>query len=224
VLAVSVLAGCSVGGQLGAGDDGPRASPAIQIMSKSFTVAGPRGFCIDPAATQETETGGFVILGSCAVISGNPNDAKPQQPAVLTASVAPATQPFDAAALDRMAAFFSSPDGLAALARSESATAATVLELKRDAGMLLIHARDGARNGDVAGDYWRAVFATAGQLVTVTVSGFRATPLDAKDGARLTRAFADAIRKANRSGATAATATAPRPSGGGLASFFNRLL
>jgi hypothetical protein len=189
-------------------------------MSKAFTVAGPKGFCIDEGATRESSAGAFVMLGSCAAISGNQRDAKPRIPAVLTASVAPANATLDADGLDRLAGFFASDEGRAALARDEGIDEVIVLDLAREDDLVLVHARDGARRGDTAGDYWRGVFSSAGQLVTITVSGFRTNPLDKAAGAALARDFAAAIRRANGSEA----APVPARGGAGLASFFNRLL
>ena len=157
------------------------------------------------------------MLGSCAVISGNPRDATPPRPAILTVSTVPATAPLDDDALDRMAAFFSTEAGRSALGRSEAAGPVALLDLTRYDGLLLAHVEDGADTGDVADHYWRAVFEASGKLVTVTVSGFRTAPLDAAAGTRLTRDFVAAIRRAN----------GDRPSGtaaGGLMSVFNRLL
>jgi len=219
VAVLSVLSGCGPGPGPATSGGEPLGAPSVEVMSKGFTVAGPRGFCVDPAAIRETDEGAFVLLGSCTVISGNPNDAVPNWPAVLTASVAPTAAPLDDPALDRMAAFFASPDGRAALARTETGGEATVLDLARADDMVLVHAEDGAKTGEMAGDYWRAVFTSGGQLVTITVSGFRATPIPAEAGARLARDFADAIRRAN----PAPGASAARGSGG-LAAFFNRLL
>ncbi len=234
-LAGMVLAGCmnaNTGGGLFAkgGDGGTKAhAPAqVQVMSKGFTIAGPKGYCVDTGATRETADGAFAVLGSCAVISGNPHDAKPRRPAMLTASVIPADTPLDAAALDRMVAFFSTDAGRTALGRADDAGEVTVIDLAREDGLVLVHAEDGDRAGDVAGDYWRGVFDVAGQLVTVTVSGFREAPLDDKAGARLARGFVAAIRRANGDGAPvdgAPGATNARDGAGNrLSSFFNRLL
>ncbi len=226
----SVLAGCAgLGVSSRNAESSPqgshaRAAPSIQVMAKDVTIAGPKGFCVDPGATRETSSGAFVMLGSCAVISGNPDDDKPRQPALLTASVTRATAPLDAVAFDRMAAYFTSPEGQAGLSRGKGATPVTVLDLSRDDGLVLVYARDGAAEGDVAGDYWRAVFTSAGQLVTITVSGFRETPLPRDDGARLTREFAAAIRRANPGEGGTQGAPDGGGTGGGLTSFFNRLL
>ncbi len=158
------------------------------------------------------------------MISGNPRDATPATPAILTASVTPATGPLDDAALDRLTAFFSTGAGRAALARADDAGDVTLIDLDRDDGLVLVHAQDGDDSGDVAGDYWRAVFATAGQLVTVTVSGFREAPLDDKTGAALARGFVKAIRRANPAGSPVAGADAATEGiGERLTSFFNRL-
>lgn len=232
-LAGLVLAGCAdglQGGLFARRDDGPRAPAEVRVMSNSFTIAGPKGFCIDNGGTRESDDGAFAVLGSCAVISGNPHDAKPRHPAMLTASVVPTDAALDDIALDRMAAFFSTEAGRVALARSDGAEEVSVIDLERDDGMLLVHAEDGDQAGDVTGDYWRGVFETAGQLVTVTVSGYRAAPLEAATGAGLARSFATAIRKANPEVAPEPAPQEAAPSGGPvsavgerLASFFNRL-
>jgi len=213
---VLMLAGCSGGGSFSEGT--ARGNPSVQVMSKAFTIAGPKGFCIDEIATRETSDGAFAMLGSCAAISGNRRDAKPKTPAVLTASVAPASEVLDSEGLDRLASFFTTQAGRDALARDEGNEEVAVLDLSRDDDLVLVHARDGAQQGDIAGDYWRGVFSSAGQLVTITVSGFHATPLDEAAGAALARDFANAIRRANGS------EPAGSQGGGGLASFFNRLL
>lgn len=233
--AIIALSGClntSSDGGLVPGDGGrsQHAAPQVRVMSKSFTIAGPRGYCIDPGATRDKAEAAFAVLGSCAVISGNPHDAKPKLPAMLTASVTPTPTPLDAATLDRMAAFFSTAKGRGALARADGAQDVSVVDMARDGGMLLVHAEDGSRAGDVTPDYWRAIFEAGGQLVTVTVSGFRAAPFDDKTGARLTRSFAAAIRKANptapgagSSGADLAGGGLMASTAGRLASLFNRL-
>ena len=220
--AALVLSGC-MGGEVGAGSgaaDWPRAPARVQVMSKGFTIAGPRGFCIDESATRETEAGAFVLLGSCSAISGNPGDAKPALPAVLTASVAPATGPFEAPDLDRLAAYFSSQAGRATLSRAEDGAPVEVLDLGREPGLVLVHARDDTVGGQLASDYWRGVFQAAGQLVTVTVSGFREGGLDVATGGKLARDFVAAIRAAN---GVAPNAAAPAATAG-LRGFFNRLL
>lgn len=220
VAAAFGLSGCmDLGGFLagGAGVSNARAPASVQVMSKTFTVAGPRGFCVDTSAIREKDDGAFVLLGSCSAISGNPRDAKPRRPAILTASVAPAAEPLDSAALDRMAAFFSTEPGRAVLSRADDAAPVEVLDMARDEGVLLVHASDGTDDGAVAGDYWRGIFGMAGELVTVTVSGFRETPLDDNAGADLAQAFIRAIREANPPKPDPAAET------GGLASLFNRL-
>jgi len=222
-LAGTVLAGCLNAPD---GDEAMARAPAqVQVMSKGFTIAGPKGYCIDNGATRETAEGAFAVLGSCAVVSGNPRDAKPRRPAMLTASVTSATAPLDAAALDRAAAFFATEAGHAVLARGDDGAVATVIDLERDDGLVLVHAEDGESAGELSGDYWRGVFEAAGQLVTVTVSGYRDAPLDDRAGAKLARAFVAAIRKANGGAAQRGRATAVAAEADDrLASFFNRLL
>jgi hypothetical protein len=215
-----LLAGCSGGGSGLVSTAATRGSPSIQVLSKAFTIEGPRGFCVDEDATRETDTGTFVMLGGCAAISGNRRDAKPTTPAMLTASVTPAEAPLDNAGLDRLARFFSTPEGQDALARGDGASDVGVLDISRSEGLVLVHAQDGTQQGDTTGDYWRGVFSTAAHLVTITVSGFRAAPLDEKTGAALARDFVKAIRRAN----STEPAGAQGAGNTGLASFFNRLL
>jgi len=234
-LAGIALSGCvNLGDKFGA-ERGPaptnaHAATYVQVLPTGFTVTGPKGYCIDTSALRETGDRAFAVLGSCAVISGNPRDTQPAQPAMLTASVTPAAVPLDDAALDRMTTVFSTGEGHAALARADGAGDVSVIDLTRVDGMLLVHAEDGDDAGQVTGDYWRGVFETDGQLVTVTVSGYREAPLDEKSGAKLTRKFVSAIRKAN-GGRGGIAAGEGETAGGGmlrgaserLASFFNRL-
>lgn len=229
-LAVTLLAGCL--NRAGDGDTAernggrslPTAPAQVQVLSRNFTIAGPKGYCIDTGAKRESGDGAFAVLGSCAVISGNPHDAKPRQPAMLTASVIPAVTPLDAAALDRTAAYFATEAGQAALARGNGGGSVAVIDLVREGGLVLVHAEDGESAGDLAGDYWRGVFEAAEHLVTVTVSGYREAPLAERAGGRLARAFVAAIREANGSPAQPdSTAAGLGAAGDRLASFFNRL-
>lgn len=176
----------------------------LTLASKNFTVAGPRGFCVDKTATRETETEAFVLLAACQTLSGEDSDdegaPKPAHPAILTASLAPGAGTVDEATLDRLAGYFTTDAGHAALARHDGGKT-ELLDLNREPGLVLVHARDGVAAGSrsvgLAGDYWRAVFAAAGTLVTVTVSGFASAPMDAATGQALTRDFVAALSAAN---------------------------
>lgn len=225
--AILVLAGCLEGGGLGAGA-GARGNDAhapaqVRVLSGSFAVSGPRGFCIDQGATREDSAGAFVLLGSCSAISGNPRDAKARKPAVLTASVVPAATGIDTAALDRMAAYFATDAGRAALARADGGGQVSLLDLSREPGLVLIHAADHEPAPGMSADYWRGVFDAGASLVTVTVSGFDKTPLGESAGRRLTQDFVAAIRTANAAPATEADATPAAAPGGGLSGLLGRL-
>jgi hypothetical protein len=208
------LLGCAQGEQARS-DNGTHAPRSLQVMTKGFVVAGPRGFCVDTLNSRSTEDSAFALMGSCSAISGNPADDKPKAPAILSASIVPADGPLDEAALDRLAAFLSSEDGMAALSRAEDDTDVAVIDLDRAPGMVLIHARDRMDAEDLQGDYWRAVFEVAGHIVSVTVSGFAATPFDNDAGKALARDFAAAMRRANGERGAG---------GGGLGTLLDRLL
>lgn len=195
-------------------DNDTLAPRALSVMSKGFVMAGPRGFCVDTKSSTFTEDTAFALFGSCSAISGNPADDKPGAPAILSASVMPADDPLDEAALDRLAVYLASDEGRAALSRGEGDTDVVMLDVERAPGLVLIHARDGMEN-DLQSDYWRAVFGVSGYIVSATVSGFAATPFDTDAGTALARAFARAMRRANGG---------PAGGGEGLGALLDRLL
>ncbi|MGB5557018.1 MAG: hypothetical protein WBN04_03295 [Paracoccaceae bacterium] len=186
---------------MGAGGIGlSRAAPEkIAVANRSVIVAGPPGYCVDKAATKDTATGAFVLLGSCASIANSPRARSPATPALLTASVSPASRAA-AASTNQLAAFFRSPPGRAALARNGRAGSVSILKVQSRDNALYIHARDSSANvaGNLAPDYWRGVFDLGGRLVTVSVIGFANRPLTDAASIATLDAFAARIRAENR--------------------------
>ena len=192
-LASVTLSGCLSGAEVTR-----RAPEKVAVADRSVIVAGPPGYCVETAATRETGTGAFVLLGSCASIEGSPRAPRPSVPAVLTASVA-AEGAGVAPSPDDLAAFFRSDAGRAALARDGQAGSVRVLDVRKTAEALYIHASDSS-DGSVAGlaqDYWRGVFSLGGRLVTVTVVGFADSPLGETVGLATLDAFAARIQAEN---------------------------
>ncbi len=218
-LAGLTLAGCSALSGLGFGDKREPAPASVQVLGQGFTVTGPQGFCVDESATRDTAEGAFVMLASCAALSGNVWDPRPHRPAILTASILPASAPLGEAELDRMTAFFSTEQGQTALVRPGGAGPVTVLDLGREPGLLLVQAQEQTPPAEMAPDYWRGVFAQGNYLVTVTASGFRPSALSAQDGQALLQSFLTSLRAANGGDETARMAQ----DGGILASIFNYL-
>ncbi len=194
-----VLPGCLTGPEVTR-----RAPEKIAVAGRSVVVAGPPGYCVDTAATKDSATGAFVLLGSCASIAGTSRAGAPAAPALLTASVSPTSPAAAAASVDQLADFFRSDFGRAALARNGQAGAVRILNMRARGGALYIHASDTSGNptGSLMPDYWRGIFNLGGRLVTVTVIGFAERPLTEVVSIATLDAFAARIRAENRGTAT----------------------
>ena len=220
VALMAVLAACAPGGGAGdgflAGLARGKAPATTRLAGGRITVAGPAGFCIDKATRLATDSGGFVVLGQCASISGNPDDARPPVPALLSASVSPLAEA-SVAAPAALRAYLESPAGRASLARSGQAEQVEILAMQETDNALVVHVRDASpsRPAAISDEYWRAMFVLRGALVSLTVTGLTDLPISGATGRHLLADFRKAMRAANPERAK---------SGGGLANFFNRLL
>lgn len=164
-------------------------------------VAPPKGFCI----SEGSGTTGLVLMGTCAGMKGAAA-APGGQPAILTAMIGPqgSGAPIEGqgAALQ---AFFSSSQGRAALSRSGRAGSVQVLQTAviadADRGeVFILRVRDVTPfpGGQATEDYWRALLPLGDRMVTLTVLGLVAQPLEPKAGLALLRDFVAAMRRANR--------------------------
>lgn len=194
LLGQCLLAACVT---LGGGQDAPR---QVQVTADAVTITGPSGFCVDPTAVRDTGDTGFVLLGNCAAISGRARSGQPEIPAVLTAAVsAPSAGTGLGDNQGALEAYFRSEDGRALLSRSGDAGSVQVLDIRTQADMFLLHARDtsdGAMVG-VANDYWRAYMEIGGRLATLSVLVLEDSQVsDAQALATLTQ-FAAAVQGAN---------------------------
>lgn len=181
------------------GTDGP--PPArMAVANGAVVIAGPRGFCIDRAASQDS--GGraaLTVLASCRALGAGPFAPRPAHAAVLTAAVA---SPGRGGAVDTEApgldAFFRSQAGRAALSRTGKATTVEVLETLPGDAALLLHLTDTAPFGwgAVQPDYWRALLMIGGRTVTLSVLTRPDAGLARDDGLALLRDFIAASRAA----------------------------
>lgn len=179
-----------------------RAAPErVSVADDSVIVAGPPGYCVDRAATRDTARGAFVLLGSCASLSGDADNPSPRVPAVLTVSVS--GLPGDGAALDapfaRIDAFLRSEQGRRALSRTGDPATVEILDIRQASDALVIHARDTGA-GEIAGiedEYWRALLDVNGRMVTVSVTGFEARPMSPDAGRATVEALAERILREN---------------------------
>lgn len=179
---------------------GERAVSYMTVAGGAVTIAGPPGYCIESSATKESEVGAFVLLGSCAAITNSPRLAKPDTPALLTASVTSQKGTTVENSLDRLKSFFESESGRAALSRNGDARSVQVLETLKADGALYLRIRDespGALPG-LMNEYWRGVLDVGDRVVTITVATFRKRPLDPAQALQTLQQFARQIRDSTR--------------------------
>lgn len=187
---------------------------AVAVAGGAVTATGPQGYCIDRSATRDGASGAFVLLASCASLTGSRAAGQPQRPAILTVSVgAPAAAGTDiAAALPGMAGFFQSPPGRAALSRTGQAASVTVERVSSAGGVLYIRLTDRALSEGQAVEpgYWRALTGIRGRIVTLAVLSPLRQPLGAAEQRAVLDQFVARMRAAN-------PAVAVAPAGAGAA-------
>jgi hypothetical protein len=175
---------------------------ALAADGPGVRVVPPRGFCISEGNEQQ----GLVLIGTCAAVRGGAGFGRADVPAILTATVGPpgSAMPIEGQA-EVLTGFFTSAAGRRALSRSGRAETVEILEAvilpdRRFGPAFALHARDTAPfpGGKASADYWRALFPLGSQMVTLTVTGLVAYPMDRDAGLALLREFVAAIYRANR--------------------------
>lgn len=155
---------------------------SMAVADGTVTIAGPPGYCIDPSASHEAHTGSFILLGSCASLAGSADSARPKTAAILTATISPsgAGEADLSGFFPTMAKFLQSDAGRAALSRSGKAKTVKILKITSVGDVMFVSVRDTARaqGQDVEPDYWRALFALNGQMVTLSAISLKTMPLD----------------------------------------------
>lgn len=174
VACVLSLAGCE--GGLGVS----RKAPEQIALPDGLVVAGAEGWCVDVASSQARQKTSVVVLGSCAAIAANAKAPRPDVPGVMTVSVE--GPGFAAPPVDTLEAFFETDAGLAALARDGDAESVRLLESTRDGERLFLHTKDDSALPGVSSDYWRALFALNGRLVSITLLGLSGRPISSAEG------------------------------------------
>ncbi|PWR02784.1 hypothetical protein DKT77_09395 [Meridianimarinicoccus roseus] len=196
-LAGLALSGCLPPGGSLAFRQGSAAVHAVRVSDNDVTIAGPKGYCVDPTSSRERPAGSFVMLGSCATLRGAGEG--PGKPAVLTALVSPRSDPPlvpDPAQLER---FFRSDAGHAALAHDGNADSVTLLSIVAEGPVLYLKLRDRStgRPADLSDVAWRAIFPLADRLVALSVTGHDDLPVADTDMRRTLDRFVAAVMAAN---------------------------
>ncbi|MDZ4095319.1 MAG: cation transport ATPase [Paracoccaceae bacterium] len=164
------------------------------VLGGAINVAAPAGYCIDPAGVMERNATALALIGRCA-------GATPATRAILTATVGGKGSGVGIAGQGvELARFFTSSAGRAALSRSGRARTVQVLETLAFGDAFLIRLTDTSPNpyGPGQKESWRAVLGLGGRLVTLTVTGTTAAPLNRDTGRALLGAFLAAMQEANR--------------------------
>ncbi len=191
-----------------------KAPQTVAVANRSVVIGGPPGYCVDKAASRLRGDTAFVLLGSCASITQDPNAAAPGIPGILTASVAEETGggPATDAALGQLQRFIETPAGRGTLARDGSAESVDILDARRESGAIFIYLRDTSAGAIPGMDdaYWRGLFNLNGRLVTVSVVSFADRPLTADAGLQTLRAFLSRIRAETPQQNADSVASAPR--------------
>ena len=205
---MALLAACSQtggGGGVLAGMSRAKAPATMRIANGRINVAGPQGFCVQKSTRINSGGGGFVALGQCASISGNPADATVANPALLSVTATPLSDAAQATpqALQRYFTEGGGQDGV------KSA------ELEGDVLFIRASDRSARRPADLSNGYWRAMYQSGGYLISLNVSGLADSPISEATGRRLLTEFLRAMRAANPEGEKSPNA---------VLSLFNRLL
>ncbi len=192
--ALALLAGCDPS-RIGVAD---RAT--VTVAGRDVTIAAPAGFCVDPASTNVSASGAFVMAGDCELLGGRPiaeGDADPIG-AVLTASVS-AAQRAGPGTLDELRRFAGTAQGRAALGRSGSSDRVRILATRSRGEVLyfLIEDRGPQPVQGIEPRFWRAFLEVQSQMTVLSALGFEGAGVGPTEGLALVQRFADAIQRAN---------------------------
>lgn len=171
--------------------------PAPRTMSVAggtVVIAGPAGYCVDTHGSRDTAAGSFVLLGSCASISGSANAPQPVAPTVLTAAVSAGSSGAGIAGSERrLAQYFGSPAGRAALSRTGKASTVTILGHHDGNGAFFLHLRDRVPKAGTI-ESWRVLFDLNGHIVTLSVVALPGRPMSNRHSEALLTAFMAQVR------------------------------
>ncbi len=203
---ILLVAGCDTGPMVtsaqGAKDLARLAPAKVSVTSPGLVIAGPRGYCVDPSASQNAPDSAFVLLGSCAAIARTDAVPEPKTLAVLTATVRDNTGGYSIRqtlpVLDR---YFRSEEGRKTLSRDHKAQTVQVLDTRQLGDAFFVLAKDQSRSiaPELSDSSWRAFFDVEGRLVSATVMGTRQQPISEKESLAVLKTFVKRINRENAS-------------------------
>lgn len=158
----------------------------IALFGGSLIVAAPYGYCINPETATQTGESAVVLIGRC-------RDGSQAAAALVTVTVGPSgSAAVMAAGGPELAAFFTSQQGRATLARSGEASDVTISRAVMAGGDFVMLLTDRS-----AGTYWRAITGLRGRVVTVSAAGTDAVTLTPEAGRDVLNATLAALHSAN---------------------------
>lgn len=158
----------------------------LKVLDGTVNVTAPKGYCIDKDASVALGPTIVVLIGRC--VAGVQVAA-----AVVTLTIgAPASAGVLSEGPEALGGFFASKDGLTVLARDGDPEHVAVLQTQTADNALLLHVND-----QLAGEYWRAITAIKGRLVTISASGVLGAPLTPDEGLKLVTEMMELLAKRN---------------------------
>lgn len=171
----------------------------VTVSEGQITISGPSGYCVDPRSSRDGQDGAFVLLGNCAALSGS--GRVPRARALLTATVLLGAPPGESLKTEfqRMADFFVTAEGRKALSRDGASESVRIARIVTSGEVLYILAEDRAplAGYPVVPEYWRAIFALRGRLISLSVLGLPEAPMDTDQLRRLLDKFVSRVHSEN---------------------------
>jgi hypothetical protein len=168
VLFAMGLAGC----EGGPGADAPAKG---LLVRKSFAggdvvVAGPEGYCLDPATVAGTRERGFAVIASCQILSDG-RVGNNVAPVIVTVTIGPREADAE----------LPSAETMAQVAKS------ALLGQEEENGLVLAHLATGGDSVIDGGDprYWRAAFLLNGRMVGLALYAPKGERMAGPEGAGL---------------------------------------
>ncbi|MCV2864107.1 hypothetical protein [Defluviimonas sp. WL0075] len=178
---------------------GPSAPRKVAVSEGAVVISGPSGYCVDPKSLRDTADGAFVLLGACATLNGTGRG--PRSRAILTATVLLGAPPGESLETEfrRMSDFFVTDAGRKALSRDGNSGSVRIEKIVASGDVLFILAEDRApfAGYPVEPQYWRAIFARKGRMISLSVLGLAEAPLDQRQKRSLLDRFVSRVRAAN---------------------------
>jgi len=185
-----MLAACSAGLNV------TRNAPMQIQLPDGMVIAGARGWCIDQSTSQARSGAAVIVLGSCAAIARNALLPSPKIKAIVTISVE--KESISTPPVESLAAFLTSEQGRALLARDGRAASLDLLEVATRDDTLFLHALDKSGGPLNAGeDYWRALFDIEGRFVTVSLINVANSPVSRNQSIATLNAQINQLKAAN---------------------------